>query len=366
MTARTLAPGRAVSRYLAREFMGFFLPIVAAFVMLYLIVDFFERLDILLKNGASASAATRYFLFKVPLIVTQILPPAVLSALLLALGNLARRNEIVAMRASGISLAQTAVPLLATAAVLSVAGLVWNETLVPYCTRQYQYVNNVEIRKRTPRSLLSDRGTWYHGANGFYSIDHIDPKKQSLFGITIYRTDQDLNLSSIIEAESARWTLNGWLLSGASERSMNGNNDMRKQAIVDTQAVIPESFDDFLEVHHDPEELSYLALRRRIQQLTAKGIDASNYQVDLNLKLAVPFTSLILACVAIPLAGRVQRLPSIAAILGSGIALGFGYWVLLALGNSLGQSGALPAEVAAWVANVVFALIGVLLFLASE
>ncbi len=366
MTARTLAPGRVVSRYLAREFLGLFLPVVAAFVMLYLIVDFFERLDILLKNGASASAAARYFFFKVPLIVTQILPPAVLAALLLALGNLARRNEIVAMRASGISLAQTAVPLLGGAALLSIAALAWNETVVPYCTRQYQYVNNVEIRKRTPKSLLSDRGTWYHGGSGFYSIDHIDPQKQALFGVTIYRTDQDLNLRSIVEVESARWTSNGWILAGAVERSMSGDNDMHKQPVVDPQAVIPETFADFLEVHHDPEEMSYLALRQRIQQLTRKGIDASNYQVDLNLKLAVPFTSLVLACIALPLGGRVQRLPSIAAILGSGIALGFGYWVLLALGNSLGRSGALPAEVAAWIANVVFTLIGVVLFLTSE
>jgi len=364
--ARTLAPGAALSRYLGREFFGLFVPILAAFVIVYLIVDFFERLDILLNNGAPASAAARYFLLKVPLIVTQVLPPAVLSALLLALGNLARHNEIVAMRASGLSLVQTALPLMGIAAILSVAGLAWNETIVPYCTRQYQYVNNVEIRKRTPKSLLSDRGIWYHGTNGFYSIDHIDPQRQILFGVTIYRTGADITLLSIIEVESAQWTINGWRLSGAVERAMNGDNDLHKQAILDTQAVIPETFGDFLEVHRDPEELSYLALRQRIAQLTEKGIDASDYLVDLHLKLAVPFTSFVLACVAIPIAGRVQRYPSIAAIVGTGITLGFAYWVLLALGNSLGQSGALPAVIAAWTANFVYMMIGAGLFLNYE
>ena len=83
-----------------REFLGLFVPIVLAFVILYLIVDFFDRLDILLKNHATMSATLRYFLFKIPLIVTQILPPAVLAAMLISLGMLSRRNEIT--RIAGI------------------------------------------------------------------------------------------------------------------------------------------------------------------------------------------------------------------------------------------------------------------------
>lgn len=363
---RTFAPGPTLNRYLVRELFSLFFPVLSAFVIVYLVVDFFERLGILLNNQASAYAAARYFFFKIPLILTQILPAAVLSALLLALGNLARRNEIVAMRASGLSLAQSALPLIGVAGALSLAGLVWNETVVPYCTRQYQYVNNVEIRKRSPKSLLNDKGIWYHGANGFYSIDHIDAQKQTLFGLTIYKTTTDLSLQTIVEAEAARWTRNGWQLSGAIERPMDGDNSLRKQAIADPQAVIPETFADFLEIHRDPEELSYLALRERINQLSSKGIDASSYAVDLQLKLAIPFTSLVLAFVAIPIAGRVQRHPSIAAILGTGIALGFAYWVLLALGNSLGQSGAVPAGIAAWTANCVFSMIGAWLFLNYE
>ena len=109
-----------------------------------------------------------------------------------------------------------------------------------------------------------------------------------------------------------------------------------------------------------------MALRRRINDLTRKGIDASNYMVDLHMKLAVPFASFVLACVAVPLAGRVQRHPSVAAILLTGLIVAFAYWVILGLTNSLGQSGVLPPLVAAWASNVVFFLLGVALFLSSE
>jgi len=107
-------------------------------------------------------------------------------------------------------------------------------------------------------------------------------------------------------------------------------------------------------------------LRQRMRELSRKGIDPSGYLVDLNMKLSVPFAALVLACVAIPLAGRVVRHPSIAATVGVGLVVGFGYWVLLALANALGQSGVLPALVSAWAANVIYILLGCGLFLSLE
>ncbi len=364
---RTRLPLFSVTcRYFVREFLSVLLPVILAFVILYLIVDFFDRLDILLKNHASTLSAIRYFLFKVPLMVTQIMPPAVLAAMLLSLGMLSRRNEVIAFRASGISLGQTAFPLLLLAGLLSLATLAWNEVVVPYCTRAYQYVNNVEIRKREQRGVLSQREIWYHGTDGFYNIDEIDPRHGLLVGLTIYRTDPDFELRSIVEVDSARWTDHGWVTSGASEHSVSADGQITTQQLAPEQLVIHETMSDFLEVHREPEELSYLELRQRIRDLSHKGIDASSYLVDLNMKLAVPFTALVLACVAVPLAARVQRHPSLAAIVGIGLGLGFAYWVVLALTNALGESGVLPPLISAWAANGIFLLLASALFLSAE
>jgi lipopolysaccharide export system permease protein len=361
------SPMSVISRYLVREFVGMLLPIVMAFVILYLVVDVFDRLSFLLKNHATVGAAVRYFLFKIPLILTQIMPPAVLAALLLSLGMLSRQNEIVALRASGISLVETAVPLLVLGTLMSLATLVWDETVVPYCTRQSQYVNNNEIRKRVQRAILSDREIWYHGADGFYNIDHIDPQRRTLFGLTIYQTDANFDLRSIIQVPAAEWTDAGWRATGgAVERTVASNGDVATKPVPDSQLLRHETLNDFLELRPQAEELSYLELQQRIADLARKGIDASNYFVDLQLKLAVPFTSLVFACLAIPLAGRVQRHPSLAQIVLTGLATGFGYWVTLALTNALGTSGVLPPVVSAWAANVIFLFVGMAIFLTSE
>jgi lipopolysaccharide export system permease protein len=359
-------PAFVTSRYLIREFLGIFVPIVLTFVLLYVVVDFFDRLTILLKNHAPGTAALRYFLFKIPLMITQIMPPAVLTAMLVSLGMLSRRNEIIALRASGVSLYQTAVPLVGLAALISVGTLAWNESVVPYCTREYQYVNNVEIRKRAQRGILNDREIWYHGADGFYNIDHIDARRQTLFGVTIYKTDRRFDLHTIVQIASAHWTDAGWVTTHAVARTVGDDGAVVTEYLDPHASLMHETLNDFLDVHREPEELSYVALRQRIDDLTRKGIDASNYLVDLYMKLAVPFASFVLACVAVPLAGRVQRHPSVAAILLTGLIVAFAYWVILGLTNSLGQSGVLPAVVAAWASNVVFFLLGVALFLNSE
>jgi lipopolysaccharide export system permease protein len=360
------SPTSVISRYLVREFVGMLLPIVMTFVILYLIVDCFDRLTFLLKNHATAGAAVRYFLFKIPLILTQIMPPAVLSALLLSLGMLSRQNEITALRASGISLVETAVPLLALGTLMSLATLVWNETVVPYCTRGSQYVNNIEIRKVAPRGILGDREIWYHGADGFYNIDHIDPQRHTLLGLTIYQTDANFDLRSIIEVPAAEWTDAGWRAPGAVQRTVTSTGDVAIEPVPSSQLLRHETLNDFLELRPDADELSYMELRRRIADLSRKGIDASNYFVDLQLKLAVPFTSLVFACLAIPLAGRVQRHPSLATIVLTGLATGFGYWVALALTKALGESSVLPPVVSAWAANVIFLFVAVAMFLNSE
>ncbi len=363
MTARppTILP--ALSRYLLREFVGLLAPIVAGFVLLYVLVDLFDRLDVLLKNQATLGQSVRYFIFKVPLVVTQTVPPAVLTAIILTLGTLSRRNEIIALRASGVSLGQMALPLIAAAAVISLVVLVWSETVVPYSTRRFERINNVEIRKREVKGLLSDREIWYHGADGFYNIDYIDAQRATVFGLTVYRTDGAMRLQTITQIASARWIDGHWTTSGASVRTVTPDGAIAAEVLPPERVVIRESLADFLEVHHEPEELSYRDLRRRIKQLTRKGIDASSYFVDLQMKLAVPFTVFVLACVAVPLAGRVRRHPSVAATLGIGILVGFGYWVLLALTRSLGQAGALPPMVAAWAANGIYLLLGCGLFL---
>jgi lipopolysaccharide export system permease protein len=355
-----------LSRYIVLEVVSIFIPTLLAFILLYLVVDFFDRLDILLEHDATLLASAKYFLFKVPLMVTQVLPPAVLLATLLGLGLLGRRNEIIALRAAGVSLFQMASPLLLAVAGLSVFAFAWDEVVVPYASQQFQYVNNVEIRKRNLRGIFSEREIWYRGAQGIYNIDHIDHRRGILFGVTVYHIGADFEVDSIVEIPTAIWSHDGWEIRDAVKHIEGPTGDLETLPLPATDVLIEENLDDFKRVHRRPEELSYLALRSRVQRLASQGIDATEYLVDLQMKLAVPFASLVLACVGITLAGRVRRHVSVAAIVGVGLCLGAGYWVILAFAKSLGDTAIISAVPAAWAANMIYTTIGGALFLTRE
>lgn len=365
MRAPRYRPLPVASRYIVGQFFGLFIPILASFILLYIVVDFFDRLDILLRHNATAGSAVRYFLFKIPLMVTHVTPAAVVTAVLLSLGLLSRYNEIVALRAGGVSLGQTALPLIVTAALISAAILAWNETVVPYCTRQFQLINNLEIRKRALRGILSDREIWYHGTEGFYHIDHVNRTERAVYGLVIYRLDGDFMLRGVIEIPKALWLGDRWSIPHALERNLVADSPTVRTLTAE-EVSLPESLEDFIEVQREPEELSFVVLQQWIRQLGEKGIDATEYLVDLHLKLAVPFASMVLAMVAIPISGRVRRHPSMAAIIGLGLAVGAAYWVTFGMASSIGRNSILPPIVAAWAANGLFGLTAAVLFLQSD
>jgi len=345
-----------LARHLVREFLRTFALTVAAFVAIYVIVDFFDRLDSFLRRDAPTGAVVRIFLFKLPLVLTQVTPVAVLAGGLVGLGLLARQNEFVALRACGVSIWQIAAPLLAVGALISVALLAWNETVVPYSAHRWHTIENLEIKKRVA-TVFTGHDIWYHGRAGFYNIDRVVPRRNALYGLTVYQLGPDFSPARLIEAEAATWDGTGWQLAGARTREF-GPEGVREIPALPAGFVLPETFDDFRVISVEAEELSYGMLRRQINELRRKGVDASESRVDLHLKLALPAASFIMMLLAVPLAAAGRRITSLAASIGLGFAVGFGYFVVVAFARALGQTGTLPPVVAAWAANGLFALVG--------
>ena len=362
--ARRLLPP-IVSRHLVREFLRAFALALATFIAIFIIVEFFDRVDTFLRNRASAGAIARYFLFKLPLVVTQVTPVAVLAGGLVGLGLLARQNEFVALRACGVSIWQVVAPLVLVAAGISLGVLAWNETVVPYSARQSHLVENLEIRKRGVARIFAGREVWYHGGAGFYNIDRVSPRRRALYGLTVYQLTPDFRPWRTIEAESANWDGGRWQLLGVRTREF-GADGVREVPRLPDGFALPESLDDFRAVSVEAEELSYGTLRRQIEDLQRKGVDTSESWVDLHLKLALPAASLMMILIAAPLAAAGTRVGSIAGSMAVGFVIGFGYFVVVAFARALGQTGMLPPTIAAWAGNAVFALIGGYYLLGSD
>jgi lipopolysaccharide export system permease protein len=365
MIARRRLVLPVLGRHVGIEFVRTFTLTMVAFVAIYLLADFFDRFDSFLQHDASLGAIVRLFLYKVPLIMTQVTPLAVLAGGLIGLGLLARQNEFVAMRACGVSIWQVVAPLVLLATVICVATFAWNETVVPASARRWHEVWNQEIKQKSGAGVFTGREFWYHGGAGFYNVNRVVPRRRQLIGLTIYQLGPDFRLARVIRAESATWTGTGWELH--QPRTLEFDADPSREVPGTPDGfVLPETLDDFRVVSVESEEFSYRMLRDQIASLQAKGVDASESWVDLHLKVALPVASFVLMLVAVPLAARGTRVSSLPAAVGLGFVIGFSYFIVLAFTRALGQTGALPPLLAAWTSNLIFVLIGAYHLLGSD
>jgi lipopolysaccharide export system permease protein len=352
-----------ISAYLRREFLRIFFLCLVLFLFLALLVDFFDRLDYLVKYKADAISILQYFLFKIPLLVTQTAPVSALTASLISLGLLSRHREILALKACGVRLWQIARPLLISAVLLSVTTWIWNEIVVPYSYRQSRYINTVLIKKKPPKLLLHENGFWYHGENVFYHIDHFDSRNNVLSGITIYVLDDRFQVRSLAEASQATWKDGQWHLENLQEHPLSSDGEPSPRP---ANTLLKETPEDFALVDVEADEFSSDQLRTYITTLQKKGLDTTAYQVDLRLKGAMPVSVLAMTLLGIALAVPGARQLRTATALGFALIAGFGYWLLLALTVSLGHSGALPPMLAAWSANGVSFLVGTFFLLGID
>jgi lipopolysaccharide export system permease protein len=354
---------------LDRYIIGNFLKIVGVSLLcttaLYLIVDFFDRIDSLLKAGVPLGTAIRYFLYKLPLLMSRVFGFAVLFSTLFSIGMLSRSQEITAMRAAGLSVYRISLPLFVSALVVSALNFVWNEALVPAFTRESQYIFKVEVKKKEPKSLLGTKDMWIRSEEAFISVNRFDTSSSTLEGVTIFLLNRDFTLKGMIEVPSARWNGTRWQPSKAIQWVLLPNGGMDQRA-GDVAIPLSETPADLKLLAREPEEFSFLDLKKQIADLQDKGIDATEQKVDLQVKMAIPFVSILMAVLAIPFAIRHSRSGGLTLSFGLTMLIGFGYWFLLAFSISLGHGGAIPAWTAAWLPNVTIAMVGLFFYSTAE
>ena len=355
-----------VDRFLVMRFMEPFLFSLGAFTAVYVLGDFFERFDELVQYQGLNWIGFEYFLLKLPLIISQLLPIACLVGVLLAFALLNRSGEVLAFQGLGISRLEMAAPILAVALLISLFDFGFSETVVPITTRQARYLYTVEIKKRVQKGVFAYHRLWLRSRDGFLSVERFDGRGvPRLYGITFLHLGSDYNLIDVHKADAATWDGRQWLINKAHILRIGGDGSV--SALGEPSFPIAFRPADFILVRQDPEEFSVSELSRYIRSLKRKGLAPGGYVVDRDLKFATPLACLMMVAlgVALSIDPRPRHL-SLGRSFGLGLAIGFGYWVVLGFTSSFGHSGVIPAWLAAWLPNAVFATLAASIFLLGE
>lgn len=357
---------KILSRYFAREFLRIFSISIVSIIGVYLVVDFFENMETLMKFGPPVWTGAKYFLLKLPFIAYQGIPAGVLLSTLLTFGVMGRNNEITAMEAAGVNPLWGARALFGIAFLLGAAMFALNEWIAPFTNRTAEYVWRGEIKKENVLPSFKKEAMWFRDGRRFFQIDLFSPEDRILKGIVIYTLQEGFSPDTIVGAERAEWADGGWKLMGVIRRSFRDGRLSEYEEMSSLPVSLPYSPEDFRASVKKPEEMNITELASYISRLKGSGSPYWAWLPDLHLKIAFPFVAFLMVIIGLAFSFTGPRSKGLALNIGLAFALGFSYWVFLAFSLSLGRTGALPGWLSAWLPTVVFGLIGCVLLVRAR
>jgi lipopolysaccharide export system permease protein len=346
-----------LTRYVCKRFVKLLLLCLFGLTSIYLMVEFFERLDNLMAQGLSYWFMIEYLSLRLPQVIFQILPVAVLMAILLILGGMSKDGELIALLAGGINIFQIIFPLLIICLGLSFLSGLYQESLAPVLT-QKTTIRLAEIKGEKIRKKLPEGRIWLAGKQErFFHIRHLDTSNQSITGMTVFEVDDSFRLKKRWDIKSCYFKDGLWHLEeGQIWNFREGTPEV--QNISNKRVSWPEEFSDFAGLQKDPAEMRYGELKRYVKRLEAWGYDVSIQKTDLYFKWAFPVTCFIFGLLGIPFAIRLHRGVRYMS-LGISLGISFIYWILMYVGVSMAHAGIMPPVVGAWAGSALFGFMGI-------
>jgi LPS export ABC transporter permease LptF/LPS export ABC transporter permease LptG len=355
---------RLMDLYLLRRFFFHFALLMAAFIFLFEAFTFFELLDDIARHRVPFLIVVDYFRYLTPYLIYNLAPLAALVAVLVTLGVMSKNNEIVACKASGISLYRLSVPLLFAGLALASSMIMLDETYLPYANQRQDALRN-QIKGRPPQTYTQPQ-RWMFGENAkIYNYDLFDPAQNLFGGLSVIEIDPaTFQIRRRVFATRATWSDSQkvWVLEGGWVRDFADGAITRYDRFPVTS--LPELSEPPTYFHREVRQASQMSLgtlRRYIDELHKAGFDVATLTVQWHVKLAFPLIAPIIMLLAIPFGLLVGTRGAVGGV-ALGVAIGIIYWTAARLLEAMGGVGQLPPFLSAWSTDITFFFLGLYFF----
>jgi LPS export ABC transporter permease LptF/LPS export ABC transporter permease LptG len=362
----TVAFPMLIDIYLLQRFFYYFLVLLAGFILIFDAFTLFDLLGDISKNHIPASVVLNYFRELIPLMVYQLAPLATLVATLVTLAVMAKNNEVIAFKASGISLYRLVLPLAFAGCLIAGGMFLLDDTFLPYANQRQDALRN-EIKGRPAQTYFQPAHQWIYGENGkIYNYELFDPDQNLFGGLSVFELDPaTFQMRRRVFATRATWepSENTWILTGGWVRDFDGNKITRYAPFkVESLPEISEPPSYFRREVRQSQQMNWRQLGEYILSLHKAGFDTARLSVQWQKKFAFPLIAAIIVCLAAPFGFLVGTRGAIGG-LALAIAIAIVYWATAALCEAMGSVGQLPPILAGWAPDAIFGFLAVYFFL---
>jgi lipopolysaccharide export system permease protein len=354
---------RLLDRYVIRNFVQVYFYCIAGFISIWLIFDVSDNISSFIDNHIGLFLVVRYYATQIPQVFIILLPVALLLSLLFALGRMSRSNEIVSMLTAGVSLPRVLLPLIGIGLLTVTASMALNYSLAPHAElARKTFLSEAQSRPgRTIQGQVfrnrTDLRTWF--------IQNFRLGENTFNNVQVLQQDAKDNIVMSYVAGRAyyRPETKTWDLESARLAYYDASGNITKEEFRPTLTLEHWSETPFrlssanvqAEALSVPELSEYLHFNSDFPATLL-----APFRTHLQYRLALPWTCLVVVCIAAPLGIGYSRRGVLSSV-AAAVILVFSMNFLVHLFLALGEGDRVPAWIAAWTPNILFAVIGLYL-----
>ncbi len=363
--------GPTLRRYFLHEVVVPFLLGIGVFTFILLIARMLKLVELVVNRSVPFLEIAKLFAYILPTFLEVTVPMALLLAVLLSFGRLSADSEIVALKTSGISLYQMVVPVMIFTGAVTLLAMLLALYARPWGNSNLK-ASLYEIAKTRASAGLRERVFNDDFAGLVIYVEHIEPPGDRLQGILIADA-RDPNQRNTVLAKSGflvgneeTHTVTLRLLDGNIHTFLPNQKSYHKTDFTtyDVSLNLAVALARFSQREKDAQEMTLDELRAVIAERQAAGRPVNSELVELHRKFSLPFACLVFGLVGVPLGLQPVRAVRSRSFSVSLVVI-FAYYLLLTAGEAMAEKGKLPAVVALWIPNLVFAALGTTLFVAA-
>jgi lipopolysaccharide export system permease protein len=339
---------KLLDRYLILQFIRNLLLVLGGLLAIYLLVDFFERVDNFMEAKKGIGLAVKYLLLKVPFIYEQMIPVSVLLAGIITLGVLNHHHEFMALKASGIPATRIIRPLFVASLLFIVLTLGISQWVLPPTLAATNRIWYEEVNSQTPKGIERNGRIYFRGADGIYSFARPTPTENNFTDFSYTTWDRDFRLATLLTASRATWDKGTWTLHDGQFKTMLPDQRHEVQLFTSRTVPLPETPEDFFIPAYKAQEKSLSQLISAA--MAAEKPMASEAWTLLQKKLSYIFLGLPLLLLGLPvlLAMHRTRGRDLALAIPVSCGLAFAAWGIWSATQAMAHAAYLPPMLASW------------------
>lgn len=354
---------KVLDKYLLKQIIMMFLMGVFVFTTIIFASDtFITLIKQISQFGIPFKIALIMILLNLPAVIVLSIPMGVLLSTVMVLNKLSLSSEITVMRSCGIGLNRIAKPIFIFSLLMALLTFAINENIAPVMRKTSKdlalwSLGQKNIPDGKENFVFKELGSGSYLRRLFYVGKC---KNRTLYNVTVLDNSKDDTIQ-VLQAREGKTSPKGWVFDKGAIYTIDKDGQVLNTTLFDTSTVkfgfdISKDMDENIASEMNFIKLSRYMLKNDITEENKRALTVQLYD-----KLALPLATIVFVLLGVPLAITPPRVRYNRGFLFT-ILIIFAFYVLRALSISMGEAGTIPPVLAAWIPDVVLAVLGSILY----